>query len=220
MIHKEGKTIIIISFSVLLIINTALFFLLNNRPVFIYIVFTISVIQLFIILQFFRNPKRKIQPKENFIFSPADGKVVVIEKTEETEYFNEERIQISIFMSLWNVHVNRFPVSGIVKYFRHHDGKYFIARNPKSSLENERTTIVIEDGSKRELLFRQIAGIVARRIIFYKKPDDSVVQGQECGFIKFGSRVDIFLPVGTDIQVQIGDQVKAGISKLAEFRIQ
>jgi phosphatidylserine decarboxylase len=218
MIHKEGKTIILITLTALLIMNSVFYVFTFNHPMYFLIVMTISILLLYIIIQFFRNPKRQIQVNERFVLSPADGKIVVIEKITEPEYFNNERIQISIFMSLWNVHVNRFPITGLITYFKYHGGNYLIARNPKSSLENERTTIVIEDVNKREVLFRQIAGIVARRIVFNSKINDSVRQGDDCGFIKFGSRLDIFLPLNSNIHVKIGDHVKAGISTIAEFR--
>jgi phosphatidylserine decarboxylase len=151
------------------------------------------------------------------VLSPADGKIVVIEKTYEAEYFKEDRLMISIFMSLWDVHANRFPVSGIIRYYRYHPGRYLVARNPKSSIENERTTVVIEDERNRMVLFRQIAGIVARRIVGYMKEDEHVIQGEQCGFIKFGSRVDVFLPLNTELRIKLGDRVKGGLTTLASI---
>jgi phosphatidylserine decarboxylase len=170
-----------------------------------------------VIVQFFRSPKIKISKNEAHVLSPADGKVVVIEETTETEYFKDKRIQVSIFMSPTNVHINRNPIGGIVRYFKYHPGKYLMAWNPKSSTENERTTVVIERKNGVELLFRQIAGALARRIVWYVKEGKQVEQGDEFGFIKFGSRVDVFFPLGTKINVNLGDKVKGGITVIAEF---
>jgi phosphatidylserine decarboxylase len=216
MIHKEGKKIIWIVFPILFIIN-GIGIIVIDTPLYLYTLITISVSLLTIILQFFRNPKRTVTFNDNCVYSPADGKVVVIEKTNEEEYFKDERIQISIFMSLWNVHVNRFPISGTIRYFKYHEGSYIVARNPKSSHENEHTSVVVEDVKNRAVFFKQIAGIVARRIVFYKALNEWVKQGEQCGFIKFGSRVDIFVPIDAHINVKIGDRVQAGISILAEF---
>jgi phosphatidylserine decarboxylase len=216
MIHKEGKKTILFTIILLVILNTASFIFIEYDIVFWSLVL-FSLILLCIIVQFFRNPNRIPELNENSILSPADGKVVVIERTIESEYFKDERLMVSVFMSLWNVHVNRYPVSGSLCYFKYHKGKYLIARNPKSSLENERTTVVIEDRN-RKILFRQIAGIVARRIVWYMESGDEVIQGSQCGFIKFGSRVDLFLPVDTKLQIQIGDTVKAGITVLADYK--
>src|SRR5690606_29964036 len=168
------------------------------------------------ILQLFRSPVRKITVDEKTVLCPADGKVVVIEETEETEYFKERRIQVSIFMSPVNVHVNRNPISGIVSYFKYHPGKYLVAWHPKSSTDNERTTVVVKTSSGVEVLFRQIAGAMARRIVWYIKEGDAVTQGDEFGFIKFGSRVDLFLPLGTDINVQLGQKVVGGKTVIAK----
>ncbi len=191
---------------------------MSGTSVLLYLIYIFSFSVFLTAIQFFRNPKRKIILNENFIIAPADGKIVVIEKTFESEYFNETKIMISIFMSLWNVHVNRFPISGFIKYFKYHKGRYLVARNPKSSLENERTTVVIENSEKTEILFRQIAGIVARRIIFNNMQNEYVNQSDECGFIKFGSRVDIFLPTGTQIEVKLGQKVKGGLTPIARFK--
>ena len=163
-----------------------------------------------IILQFFRSPHFHISTDEKQVLCPADGKVVVIEETDETEFLKDKRIQISVFMSPVNVHVNRNPIAGVVKYFKYHPGKYLVAWHPKSSTENERTTIVIENSEGIPVLFRQIAGALARRIVWYVKEGDEVEQGQQFGFIKFGSRVDVFLPLGTKINVGIGEVVKGG----------
>jgi phosphatidylserine decarboxylase len=170
-----------------------------------------------IVLQFFRNPSRTFVNDNNLVICPADGKVVVIEETTEGEYFKDKRLQVSIFMSPVNVHINRNPISGIVKFFKYHPGKYLAAWNPKSSTENERTTVVVEHANGTPVLFRQIAGALARRIVWYVKEGDVVEQSKEFGFIKFGSRVDIFLPVGTKINLELNQVVKGGITVLAEL---
>lgn len=210
--HKEGYKIIFFSL---------LFFILSNYLIqspgwlsSLYLL--ISSIFIILILQFFRNPSRKVTASENEIVAPADGKVVVIEEVEETEYFKDKRIQVSIFMSPINVHVNRYPISGIVKYAKYHPGKYLVAWHPKSSIENERTSIVVEN-KKFSILFRQIAGALARRIVMYSKTNEEVVKGDDFGFIKFGSRVDIFLPVGTDIKVKLNQKVKGNQSIIAKY---
>jgi phosphatidylserine decarboxylase len=182
-----------------------------------WVVYVASAILLLIILQFFRSPKFHIEVNEKHVLCPADGKVVVIEEADETEFLKDRRIQISVFMSPVNVHVNRNPISGIVKYFKYHKGKYLVAWHPKSSTENERTTIAIENKNGVTVLFRQIAGAMARRIVWYIKEGDAVEQGQQFGFIKFGSRVDVFLPLGTKIRVGIGEVVKGGRTVLAEL---
>ena len=168
-----------------------------------------------IILQFFRSPHLSIHTDDKNVLCPADGKVVVIEETNETEFLKDRRIQISVFMSPINVHINRNPVAGIVKYFRYHPGKYLVAWHPKSSTENERTIIVIENSAGVPVLFRQIAGALARRIVWYVKEGDKVEQGQQFGFIKFGSRVDVFLPLGTKVNVGLNEVVKGGRTVLA-----
>ncbi|MCF6364624.1 MAG: phosphatidylserine decarboxylase family protein [Bacteroidales bacterium] len=214
-IHKEGYKTLIIVFLILTILSVFVFFCDCN--LIFYISIFLSSVLFSIVLQFFRKPKRIIKLSTKNILSPADGKVVVIEKTKETEYFKDERIKVSVFMSLWNVHINFYPVAGIIKYAKYHKGKYLLAINPKSSEENERTTIVVENEEKKEILFRQIAGTVARRIVYYAKKDDKVKQAQECGFIKFGSRLDIFIPLDADIKVKIGDKVKGTQSVIAEI---
>lgn len=176
-----------------------------------------SVVLFFIVLQFFRHPTRKVFRNDKQVLAPADGKVVVIEETDEPEFLKDKRIQVSIFMSPLNVHVNRYPVSGQVTYCRYHPGLYLMAWHPKSSTENERTTVVIETSSKVPVLMRQVAGALARRIVCYPKKDWIVKQGEEMGFIKFGSRVDIFLPPGTKINVQLNEKVVGGKTVLAEF---
>ena len=214
-IHKEGINTIIITVLVLVIFNLSVFVFFCDSNLIFYLSILISSFLLFIVLQFFRKPRRLVHLSEDSVVSPADGKVVVIEKVKETEYFNEERMQVSIFMSLWNIHINWFPVTGIVKFFKYHKGKYLLAINPKSSTENERTTVVIENEQKKEILFRQIAGQVARRIVYYYKEGDNVRQSDECGFIKFGSRVDILLPLDAQVNVKIGDEVKGSETVIA-----
>jgi phosphatidylserine decarboxylase len=169
------------------------------------------------IVQFFRSPILHISKNESQVLCPADGKVVVIEETDEPEFLKDRRIQLSVFMSPVNVHVNRNPISGVVKYFKYHPGKYLVAWHPKSSTENERTTVVTENSEGTQVLFRQIAGALARRIVWYVKEGDVVEQGQQFGFIKFGSRVDIFLPLGTKINVELNQVVKGGRTVLAEL---
>jgi phosphatidylserine decarboxylase len=171
----------------------------------------------YLIIQFFRIPKRTCVFTENDIICPADGKVVVIEEVEETEYFNDRRIQVSIFMSPLNVHANFNPISGIVKYVKYHPGLFLVAWHPKSSTENERSTMVVEHSSGKEVLFRQIAGAVARRICYYIQPGQKVTTGEEFGFIKFGSRIDLFLPLNSTINVKIGDVVKSKLTKIGEL---
>ena len=170
----------------------------------------------FWVVAFFRLPNRDMVHGEEKIICPADGKVVVIEETFEPEYFKDQRLQVSIFMSPINVHVNRNPVSGLIKYMKYHPGKYLVAWHPKSSTENERTTLVIGN-DRGDILLRQIAGALARRICFYVKEGDFVNQNEEFGFIRFGSRVDIYLPIGTKVDVKIGDVVKGGVTLLAHY---
>lgn len=210
--HKEGKVIITGTFILIGLIMSLTYFLI---PQFIAVAIAVSAIILILVLQFFRNPSRVIKVSDNnLIYAPADGKVVVIEDTEEQEYFKDKRLQVSIFMSPINVHVNRNPVSGVVNYFKYHPGKYLVAWHPKSSTENERTTTVIDNGNV-EILLRQIAGALAKRIINYLEPGDKVEQGGELGFIKFGSRVDLFLPLGTKVNVEIGQKVRGNETVIA-----
>jgi len=214
-IHREGYSILLITAVILLAINFALYLLGINEFLEILIA-VISAVFFFIILQFFRNPIFDIQAKEGEILAPADGKVVVIEETEEHEYFKDKRLQVSIFMSPINVHVNRTPVAGEVSYVQYHKGKYLVAWHPKSSTENERNTVVVRT-NKNEILFRQIAGALAKRIICYVKKGDVLAHGAEFGFIKFGSRVDIFLPIGTTVDVKIDEVVKGGRTVIARY---
>ncbi|MGB0357677.1 MAG: phosphatidylserine decarboxylase family protein [Flavobacteriaceae bacterium] len=215
MFHKEGFTIIIVSF--VLIATVALLVeqfialkwlrLLLQIGLFIFLV---------LILQFFRNPSRPPLALSNAVVAPVDGKVVIIEEVEEPEYFKGKRLQVSIFMSPLNVHVTRYPVSGKVVFSKYHPGKYLVAWHPKSSTLNERTTIVVNNPTFGDVLYRQIAGAVARRIVNYAKVGDDAVQGTDAGFIKFGSRVDVFLPPNTPVDVEIGQKVKGGVTLISD----
>jgi phosphatidylserine decarboxylase len=210
--HKEGYKIILITILLLLVTN-----LLIIDPIWLSkIILILSIVFLILVLQFFRNPKREVTAKENEVTAPADGKVVVIEEVEETEYFKDKRIQVSIFMSPTNVHVNRYPINGIVKYSKYHPGKYLVAWHPKSSTENERTTVVVEN-ENISILFRQIAGALARRIVIYSKLDDKAIKGEDYGFIKFGSRVDLFFPLGTNINLELNQKVKGNKTIIAKY---
>lgn len=216
-IHKEGYKILAAGLVILLILNIAVTIVWKDNPLVKLTFFVLSTVLYVFILFFFRLPARNLQPDPGLIYSPADGKIVVIEETFEREYFKDNRLQISIFMSPFNVHSNRYPVSGRVKYVNYHPGHYMVAWHPKSSELNERSSIVIETEKGTEVLVRQIAGAVARRIKTYAKKDQSVTQGDELGFIKFGSRVDIFLPVGTEVEVPILQQVRANKSIIAKI---
>lgn len=216
-IHKEGYTSLALTVLLIFVVNALVHYYYPDTDWLRWLIYIVSFALFIIILQFFRSPGRKWSQNDQHIICPADGKVVVIEETEETEYFKDKRIQVSIFMSPINVHVNRNPISGIVKFVKYHKGKYLVAWDPKSSTDNERTTIVIESKAGVQVLFRQIAGALARRIVWYVKEGDEVKQSEQFGFIKFGSRVDVFLPLGTKINVKIGDVVKGGITQLGEF---
>ena len=216
-IHKEGHKILISLFIILLGLNALL---LSHWPDFLVIrqgIGIMSVIFFLLVLQFFRNPKITIKALDHQVLAPAEGKVVVIEKTKETEYFNDDRIQVSIFMSPLNVHLCRTPIGGIIKFFKYHPGKYLVAWHPKSSSENERTTMVVQHKNGAEILVRQIAGAVARRIKWYVDKDVEIQQGGEYGFIKFGSRLDVFLPLDAEIKVKIGDKTKGAQTVIAEL---
>ncbi len=215
-IHREGRTILFILLIVLFAINWAVYYFFP-QPIIQNSVIVFSIGFYLLILQFFRIPVFEVQKNEKQVLSPADGKVVVIEEIEETEYLKSKRKQISVFMSPINVHVNLMPVAGIVSYFKYHPGKYLVAWHPKSSTENERTTVVAKMKNGTEILFRQIAGALARRIKWYVKEGQSLDQGDEFGFIKFGSRVDIFLPLDAKVMVKIGDVTKGGKTVLAEL---
>jgi phosphatidylserine decarboxylase len=215
--HKEGIPSLIITLIFIFALNSVLYFFLKEYEFIRLIGYIVSGILFITIVQFFRSPQRNWIAKEGDIISPADGKVVVIEEVEETEYFNDKRLQVSVFMSPVNVHINRYPISGLLKYYKYHPGLYLVAWHPKSSTENERTTIVVEDEKGRSVLFRQIAGAMARRIVFFGKKGDSVNQNDECGFIKFGSRVDLLLPLDVELTVKLNEKVKGGISTIAKF---
>lgn len=218
-LHREGNTIMITTGLVLLALNLlAYFYLFSDNSTAITLLAIVSLILFVLVVQFFRIPNRLLTTGETRVIAPADGKVVVIEETTENEYFQDRRRQISIFMSPLNVHVNRNPVSGIVRYFKYFPGKYLVAWHPKSSTENERTTVVIQMANGVEVLLRQIAGAVARRIIWYVKEGQPVQQGDEFGFIKFGSRVDVFLPLDAEVSVKIGDVTKGGVTVLAQLK--
>jgi len=216
MFHKEGHKIIYTTF----IIVIALFLLIDN---FIHLkwlqnsLWFLVFAFLIIILQFFRNPKRKTIINDAQVLSPVDGKVVVIEEVFESEYFQEKRLQVSVFMSPINVHVTRYPISGNVVFSKYHPGKYLVAWHPKASEENERTTVVIENKTYGKVLYRQIAGALAKRIVNYAEINDQVTQGTDSGFIKFGSRVDLFLPLNTKIKVELNQKVRGGESVIAEI---
>ena len=215
MFHKEGHKIIFIS----LVIVVALFLLIDGfiAQSWLQTLLEIALLVFFvIILQFFRNPKRIAKINDNNVVSPVDGKVVVIEEVFEKEYFKEKRLQVSVFMSPLNVHITRHPVGGKVLYNKYHPGKYLVAWHPKASEENERTTVVVENHSYGKVLYRQIAGALAKRIVNYAKETAQVVQGSESGFIKFGSRVDLFLPLDTNIKVKLNQKVRGGQTVIAE----
>jgi len=215
MFHKEGQTIIFVS----LIIIGSLFLMMD----FIGISWLVKTLQIgllvlfILIIQFFRNPKRNTQIDDAHVISPVDGKVVVIEEVQESEYFNDKRIQVSVFMSPVNVHVTRYPIGGKVLFSKYHPGKYLVAWHPKSSEKNERTTVVVENSKFGKVLYRQIAGFMARRIVNYAKKDQNVVQGNDAGFIKFGSRVDLFLPLGTKLDVKLNQKVRGGETVIAKL---
>lgn len=215
--HKEGYTSLALCILFIFVLNAAIQFYFPQAYVVKWIVYIFSFLLFVIIVQFFRSPKLSITQDEKAVLCPADGKVVVIEETDEPEFLKDKRIQVSVFMSPVNVHVNRNPISGIVKYFKYHPGKYLVAWHPKSSTENERTTVVTENSIGQQVLFRQIAGALARRIVWYVQEGDAVEQGEQFGFIKFGSRVDVFLPLGSKINVEIGEVVKGGRTVLAEL---
>tara|TARA_B100001093_G_scaffold87575_1_gene79531 strand:- start:606 stop:1253 length:648 start_codon:yes stop_codon:yes gene_type:complete len=215
MFHKEGQTIVFIT----LIIVGSLFLVMD----FIGIPWLVKTLQIglllvfILILQFFRNPKRNTQPDDAHVISPVDGKVVVIEEVQEPEYFKDKRLQVSVFMSPINVHVTRYPIGGKVLFSKYHPGKYLVAWHPKSSELNERTTVVVENPKFGKVLYRQIAGALARRIVNYAKKDQNVIQGSDAGFIKFGSRVDLFLPLDTKLDVKLNQKVRGGETVIAKL---
>lgn len=216
MFHKEGHKIILLTAIFLIAVNTITYLSINTYWV-KFAILTISVLIFLLILQFFRNPKRIGQLNNVQILAPVDGKVVVIEEVFEKEYFKDKRLQVSIFMSPINVHVTRYPIGGTVKYSKYHPGKFLVAWHPKSSEENERTTVVVENPVAGEVLYRQVAGALAKRIVNYAEEGQEVLQGSDSGFIKFGSRVDVFLPLNTKILVNLNDKVKGGVSVIANI---
>ena len=215
-IHKEGHKILLVSGIILLLINLSLAYFFKSMLVY-YITAGVSLVIILAFASFFRIPYRTFNTGDNHIMAPADGRVVVIEEVQENEYFGDKRIQVSIFMSPLNVHVNRFPVSGNVEYVKYHPGLYLVAWHPKSSTENERTTVVVKTQNGQQVLFRQIAGALARRIKYYCKIGDKAEQGGEIGFIKFGSRVDVFLPLGTKVLSKLNETVRGGETVIAEL---
>ncbi|MEW4924914.1 phosphatidylserine decarboxylase family protein [Algibacter sp. 2305UL17-15] len=216
MFHKEGHKIIVIT----LVVIVACFLLVDSFIAIDWLrtlILIALLVFLILILQFFRNPKRHTKQNDNHVLSPVDGKVVVIEEVFEKEYFKEKRLQVSVFMSPLNVHVTRYPISGKVLFSKYHPGKYLVAWHPKASEENERTTVVVENPKYGKVLYRQIAGALAKRIVNYAKTDDDATQGADSGFIKFGSRVDLFLPLDTKIKVELNQKVRGGESIIAEI---
>ena len=214
MFHKEGGKIILISTT----LTVAFLLLADTFIATVWLQKTVEILVLLfliIILQFFRNPVRNVAINDNHIIAPVDGKVVVIEEVFEGEYFKDKRMQVSIFMSPINVHVTRYPVNGLVKFSKYHPGKFLVAWHPKASEENERTTIVVENKVFGEILYRQIAGALAKRIVNYAEEGTKVVQGTDAGFIKFGSRVDLFLPLGTEINVKLNQKAVGGKTIIA-----
>jgi len=214
MFHREGIRIILSAFIIVtvLVISIDYFEIKYGMTIKIFL-----IIMLGLVLQFFRNPKISVNKNENYILSPVDGKVVIIEEVFEPEFFNDKRLQVSVFMSPLNVHVTRYPISGNIIFSKYHPGKHLVAWHPKSSTKNERTTVVVENNNFGKILYRQIAGAVAKRIINYAKPGKKAVQGEDAGFIKFGSRVDLFLPVGSKINVSINESVKGGVTVISSY---
>ena len=216
MFHKEGNQIIITSFILVAVIAVLAEYKISLEWLRMIVQVTMLIL-LILILQFFRNPKRITPINDKHLIAPVDGKVVIVKEVFEKEYFKDMRLQISIFMSPLNVHVTRYTMSGFVKFSKYHPGKYLVAWHPKSSELNERTSVVIENDKFGEILYRQIAGAVARRIVNYAERGKKVVQGEDAGFIKFGSRVDLFLPLETTIDVKVNDCVKGGVQKIAHL---
>ena len=214
MFHKEGYKIILIAFFICVTLSLLVNFVVENTTIKGSIIIALLIL-LVLVLQFFRNPKRNFTLNESQVLSPVDGKVVVIEEVFEKEFYNEKRLQISIFMSPTNVHVTRYPVGGRVVYSKYHKGKYLVAWHPKSSEENERTTVVVHNNSFGNVLYRQIAGALAKRIVNYAEEGQDVVQASDSGFIKFGSRVDVFLPLDTNIEVKLNQKVTGGMTIIA-----
>ncbi|RXK50922.1 phosphatidylserine decarboxylase family protein [Aquirufa rosea] len=216
-LHREGKSLLLTAIIIVLAINALVAYFLPEQVYIREAVVVVTAVFYLLLVQFFRVPKRVTNINPQHIIAPADGKVVVIEEAVETEYFKDKRRQISIFMSPINVHINFNPISGIVSYFKYHPGKYLVAWHPKSSTENERTTYVVKHENGTEVLFRQIAGALAKRICWYAKEGEAVIQGTEFGFIKFGSRIDIYLPLDAEICVQLGDKPVGGETVIAKL---
>lgn len=216
--HREGRFTITMCIIFVLVVNIGMWMINPSFGIWNAFALLVTLVLLYIILQFFRNPPRIAVPNSETIVSPADGKVVVIEEVEEPEYFKGKRIQVSVFMSPFNVHANHYPIAGTVEYVKYHPGLFLVAWHPKSSTDNERTTVVVKDDKGREVLFRQIAGALAKRIVHYSKVGDKATQGGEMGFIKFGSRVDIYLPLGTKINVEREQVVRGAETVLATFQ--
>ena len=216
MFHKEGHRIIVITAIFLIALNIISYLSVETYWI-KFSVLGLSIMFFLLIIQFFRNPKRLTSLNEAQAVSPVDGKVVVIEEVFEKEYFKEKRLQVSIFMSPINVHVTRHPIGGVINYSKYHPGKFLVAWHPKASEENERTTVVVKNEVAGEVLYRQIAGALAKRIVNYAKEGEVVEQGSESGFIKFGSRVDVYLPLGTKVNVKLQEKVKGGVSVIANF---
>lgn len=216
-LHKEGKNIIIIAFFILAILTSVLVYFGPDINWYRYLIISAATIYYLLIIRFFRVPKRTFISEDGFIMAPADGKVVVVEEVFEDEYLKENCIQISVFMSPLNVHINWFPFKGKIRYYKYHPGKYLVAWHPKSSLLNERTSVCVENNSNQLVMIRQIAGAVARRIVCYAQVGKEVEQNDELGFIKFGSRVDLYIPTNSEVFVHLNEKVIGGRTKLARF---
>ena len=216
-LHKAGYKLLIKFLILGIFINLVSFYYIDNSTV-VYTILAISCVLYLFTLNFFRYPNRIIIQDDNTILAPADGTIVVIEETDETEYLKDRRIQVSIFMNIFNVHINWFPINGVVKYFKYHKGNFLAAHLPKSSTENERTTIVVESNNNQTILMRQIAGAVARRIVSYAPVGEKACQDKHAGFIKFGSRVDLFLPLGTKINVKLGQKTTGSQTVIGTFK--
>jgi len=216
-IHKEGYKIILVTFFILIILSMlAVWFI--PYPAIRYILYFGFLLHLLWTMRFFRDPKRNVNQGDNYILSSADGKVVTIEETYEDEYFKEKRLLISVFMSPFNVHINWYPFNGLIKYVKYHSGKYLVAYHPKSSELNERNSIVIEKEPGKDVLIRQVAGIMARKIVCYAKESEVIKQGDEFGIIRFGSRVDFYLPLNADVKVKLDESVRAQETIIAQFK--
>jgi phosphatidylserine decarboxylase len=215
MIHREGYATLAIIYSFVILVEILIFYFTKNQAV-RFSSLPIAIFILFFFTNFFRNPPREFASAPQTILAPADGKIVAIEEITEDEYLKDKRIQVSIFMSAWNIHKNLVPIDGTISYYKYHPGKYLLAINPKSSTLNERTSIGLNTG-KHDILLRQIAGFMARRVVCYMQEGMQVKQNDELGFIKFGSRVDIFLPLGSEVKVQMGQKVKFGITEIAKL---